>query len=348
MEMEQLVSKITAEILRTMQNQGSVNTPSVNTGNVAGMIDHTLLKQNASEEQIVKLCQEAKEYHFCSVCVNPCYVPLCYEELRGSGVKVCTVIGFPLGATTTKSKIFEANEAIENGANEVDMVVNVGKIKSGNWQFVKKDIADLVTAVHGRAIVKVIIETCLLTDEEKVKVCQIAKEAGADFVKTSTGFSTGGATVADVALMRKTVGPDMGVKASGGVRVIFVLRNVNNSVNIDNQNCIHPFYMVYIGREGDVICDYLNPKQLLDDVRLLCRGKSEPIKEVYAKLNEETDDGRNMAEMSELLSMAIDSIINTKEESDIDSLFSAVGTSALMSDISGLSDFELICFLVVK
>ena len=127
MEMEQLVSKITAEILRTMQNQGSVNTPSVNTGNIAGMIDHTLLKQNASEEQIVKLCQEAKEYHFCSVCVNPCYVPLCYEELRGSGVKVCTVIGFPLGATTTKSKIFEANEAIENGANEVDMVVNCRK-----------------------------------------------------------------------------------------------------------------------------------------------------------------------------------------------------------------------------
>lgn len=130
--------------------------------------------------------------------------------------------------------------------------------------------------------------------------------------------------------------------------VIFVLRNVNNSVNIDNQNRIHPFYMVYIGREGDVICDYLNPKQLLDDVRLLCRGKSEPIKAVYTKFNEETDDGRNMAEMSELLSMAIDSIIDTKEESDIDSLFSAGGTSALMSDISGLSNFELICFLVVK
>lgn len=130
--------------------------------------------------------------------------------------------------------------------------------------------------------------------------------------------------------------------------VIFVLRNVNNSVNIDNQNRIHPFYMVYIGREGDVICDYLNPKQLLDDVRLLCRGKSEPVKAVYTKFNEETDDGRNMAEMSELLSMAIDSIIDTKEESDIDSLFSAGGTSALMSDISGLSDFELICFLVVK
>ena len=218
MEMEQLVSKITTEILKTMQNQGGVSASFNTAGSVAGMIDHTLLKQNASEEQIKKLCQEAKEYHFCSVCVNPCYVPLCYEELRGSGVKVCTVFGFPLGATTTKSKIFEANEAIENGANEVDMVVNVGKIKSGNWQFVKKDIADLVTAVHGRAIVKVIIETCLLTDEEKVQVCQIAKEAGADFVKTSTGFSTGGATVEDVALMRKTVGPDMGVKASGGVR----------------------------------------------------------------------------------------------------------------------------------
>ena len=157
MEMEQLVSKITKEILKTMQNHGGVSASFNTAGSVAGMIDHTLLKQNASEEQIKKLCQEAKEYHFCSVCVNPCYVPLCYEELRGSGVKVCTVIGFPLGATTTKSKIFEANEAIENGANEVDMVVNVGKIKSGNWQFVKKDIADLVTAVHGRAIVKVII-----------------------------------------------------------------------------------------------------------------------------------------------------------------------------------------------
>lgn len=221
MEMEQLVSKITAEILNNIQNQGGLGRVCAqgnSSGNVAGMIDHTLLKQNASEEQIKKLCQEAREYHFCSVCVNPSYVPLCYEELRGSSVKVCTVIGFPLGATTTKTKIFEANEAIENGANEVDMVVNVGKIKSGDWLYVKRDIADLVTAVHGRAVVKVIIETCLLTDEEKIRVCQIAKEAGADFVKTSTGFSTGGATVNDVALMRKTVGPDMGVKASGGVR----------------------------------------------------------------------------------------------------------------------------------
>lgn len=218
MEMEQLVSKITAEILNTIQAQGGLKASGATRGNVASMVDHTLLKQDASEEKITKLCQEAKEYHFCSVCVNPTYVPQCYEELRGSGVKVCTVIGFPLGATTTKTKIFEANEAIENGADEVDMVVNVGKIKSGNWQFVKKDIADLVTAVHGRAVVKVIIETCLLTDEEKIRICQISKEVGADFVKTSTGFSTGGATVEDVALMRKTVGPDMGVKASGGVR----------------------------------------------------------------------------------------------------------------------------------
>lgn len=217
MEMELLISKITAEVMKAMQAQGAVSVP-VSSSTVSGMVDHTLLKQNATVEQIKKLCAEARQYQFCSVCVNPCYVPLCYEELRGSGVKVCTVIGFPLGATTTKTKCFEANEAIENGADEVDMVVNVGKIKSGDWQFVKKDIADLVTAVHGRAVVKVIIETCLLTDDEKVKVCQIAKEAGADFVKTSTGFSTGGATVEDVALMRKTVGPNMGVKASGGVR----------------------------------------------------------------------------------------------------------------------------------
>ncbi|MCD7883793.1 MAG: ATP-dependent helicase, partial [Lachnospiraceae bacterium] len=129
---------------------------------------------------------------------------------------------------------------------------------------------------------------------------------------------------------------------------IFVLRNVNNSVNIDNRNRIHPFYMVYIGEDGEVVCDYLNPKKLLDDVRLLCRGKDEPIRSVYTKFNEETDDGRNMAEMSELLSFAIDSIIDAKEESDIDSLFSAGGTSALMSNVSGLDDFELICFLVIK
>ena len=216
MEMEQLVAKIADEILRKLESQGGLkSSPS---GSIAGMIDHTLLKQDANEEQIKKLCEEAKDNHFCSVCVNPGYVPLCYEMLRGTDVKVCTVIGFPLGATTTKSKVFEANEAIENGANEVDMVINVGKVKSEDWNFVKKDISDVVTAVHGRAIVKVILETCLLTEEEIVHVCQICKAAGADFVKTSTGFSTGGATAAHVALMRKAVGNEMGVKASGGVK----------------------------------------------------------------------------------------------------------------------------------
>jgi deoxyribose-phosphate aldolase len=189
----------------------------INKKNVAAMIDHTLLKQDASEEQIAKICEEALEYHFASVCVNPGYVAQCAEALKGSSVEVCTVIGFPLGATTSASKAFEAKDAIANGATEVDMVVNVGKIKSGNWDFVKDDIAAVVKAADKKAVVKVIIETCLLTDEEKVKVCQIAKEVGADFVKTSTGFSKWGAKPEDVALMRKTVGPDMGVKASGGI-----------------------------------------------------------------------------------------------------------------------------------
>ncbi len=185
--------------------------------NIAGMIDHTLLKQDASEAQIAKICEEALEYHFASVCVNPGYVAQCAEALKGSGVEVCTVIGFPLGATTSASKAFEAKDAIANGATEVDMVINVGKVKSGNWDFVKDDIAAVVAAADKKAVVKVIIETCLLTDEEKVKVCELAKEAGADFVKTSTGFSKWGAKPEDVALMRKTVGPDMGVKASGGI-----------------------------------------------------------------------------------------------------------------------------------
>ena len=184
---------------------------------MSGMIDHTLLKQNATEEQIAKICEEAKENAFMSVCINPGYVKQCAELLKDTEVKVCTVIGFPLGATTSASKAFEAKDAIENGATEIDMVVNVGKIKSGNWEFVKDDIAAVAKEVNGKGLLKVIIETCLLNDDEKVKVCQIAKEAGADFVKTSTGFSTGGATPKDIALMRKTVGPDMGVKASGGI-----------------------------------------------------------------------------------------------------------------------------------
>lgn len=184
---------------------------------VAAMIDHTLLKQNATEEQIAKLCEEAKEFGFASVCVNPGYVSQAAKALHGTDVAVCTVIGFPLGATTSFVKAAETEDAILNGAGEVDMVVNVGKIKSGNWDYVKSDIEAVVKAADGKALTKVIIETCLLTDEEKVKVCLIAKDAGADFVKTSTGFSTGGATAEDVALMRKTVGPDMGVKASGGI-----------------------------------------------------------------------------------------------------------------------------------
>lgn len=180
-------------------------------------IDHTLLKPDAEESQVLALIEEAKAYDFASVCVNPTWVSLAAKELADSSVKVCTVIGFPLGANTSTLKAFETRDAIANGADEIDMVINVGALKSGKDNLVKSDIAAVVDA-SGERLVKVIIETCLLTDEEKVKACQLAKEAGADFVKTSTGFSTGGATVHDVALMRETVGPDMGVKASGGAR----------------------------------------------------------------------------------------------------------------------------------
>lgn len=187
---------------------------------MAQMIDHTLLKPQATTDQIRQLCSEAAQYHFWSVCVNSGYVPLAAACLRDTGVKVCTVVGFPLGASSGAAKAFEARKAIEDGASEVDMVVNVGRIKSGDWDFVKSDIESVVAAAkdtHTNTLVKVIIEACLLSDDEKVQTCRIAKEAGADFVKTSTGFSTGGATVHDVALMRQTVGPEMGVKASGGI-----------------------------------------------------------------------------------------------------------------------------------
>ena len=180
-------------------------------------IDHTLLKPDASQEQIATLIEEAKKYDFASVCVNPTWVSFAAQALKGTDVKVCTVIGFPLGANTPELKAFETSDAIRNGANEIDMVINIGALKSQNFDLVEKDIRAVVEAAKG-TLVKVIIETCLLTDDEKVKACQIAQKAGADFVKTSTGFSTGGATVRDVALMRKTVGPDMGVKASGGAR----------------------------------------------------------------------------------------------------------------------------------
>ena len=180
-------------------------------------IDHTLLKPDASQEQIETLIEEAKKYDFASVCVNPTWVNFAAQALKATDVKVCTVIGFPLGANTPELKAFETSDAIQNGANEVDMVINIGALKSRNFDLVERDIRAVVEAAKG-TLVKVIIETCLLTDDEKVKACQIAQKAGADFVKTSTGFSTGGATVRDVALMRKTVGPDMGVKASGGAR----------------------------------------------------------------------------------------------------------------------------------
>lgn len=180
-------------------------------------IDHTILKPETTQEQVEKILSEAKEYDFASVCVNPTWVSLAAESLKDSDVKVCTVIGFPLGANTSAVKAFETKDAIANGADEIDMVINVGALKAGNDALVLDDIKAVVDA-SGNKLVKVIIETCLLTDDEKVRACQLSKEAGADYVKTSTGFSTGGATVADVALMRKTVGPDMGVKASGGAR----------------------------------------------------------------------------------------------------------------------------------
>jgi len=182
------------------------------------MIDHTLLKPEATKEQVEKLCAEAKEYTFASVCVNPTWVKTSAELLAGTPVKVCTVIGFPLGASTPETKAFETTDAINNGAGEIDMVLNVGALKSLNMDLVKRDIESVVNAAKGKAIVKVILETCLLTKEEIKVASKLSKEAGADFVKTSTGFSTGGATVEDVALMREVVGPDLGVKASGGVR----------------------------------------------------------------------------------------------------------------------------------
>lgn len=182
-------------------------------------IDHTLLKPEATSEEIIKLCNEAKEYEFKAVCVNPCYVSLCREHLANSDVKIATVIGFPLGANTIETKVYETENALKNGANEIDMVINIGKLKSKDFDYVYNEIREIVNkAKEVEAIVKVIIETCLLTDDEKVKACELAKKANARFVKTSTGFSTGGATVEDVRLMKKTVGDDLEVKASGGIR----------------------------------------------------------------------------------------------------------------------------------
>ena len=185
---------------------------------IAKLIDHTVLKPQTTRKQVETLCREAAHYGFASVCVNPCWVSLCAELLRDSGVAVCTVIGFPLGANTSAVKAFEAAEAIRQGAAEVDMVLNIGALKDGDYELVREDIGAVVAAAEGKALVKVILETCLLTEEEKRVACRLCKEMGADFVKTSTGFSTGGATVEDIALMRAAVGEELGVKASGGIR----------------------------------------------------------------------------------------------------------------------------------
>lgn len=190
---------------------------SMDTKAILGMIDHTLLKANAGKQEILKLVEEAKEHSFASVCVNPYWVKLAAEQLKDSDVKVCTVIGFPLGASAPEAKAFETAQAVADGAGEIDMVINIGALKEGDDEAVRSDMAGVVKSAQGK-LVKVILETCLLNEEEIVRACRLAVEAGVDFVKTSTGFSTGGATIEAVALMAKTVGPEFGVKASGGVR----------------------------------------------------------------------------------------------------------------------------------
>jgi deoxyribose-phosphate aldolase len=194
---------------------------------IAALIDHTLLKPDATAADICRLCAEARQYGFASVCVNPCWVKLAAVELDGSEVKVCTVAGFPLGANAMETKVFETSLALQQGAREIDMVINIGALKGHDEPAVEADIRALVEATHARgAIVKVILETALLHDTEKAAACRIAQSAGADFVKTSTGFGPGGATAEDVALMRRAVGPKMGVKASGGIRTLADLRKM--------------------------------------------------------------------------------------------------------------------------
>ena len=220
MDINEIIRQVTEEICSKYGAQ--TQTPAAGDGytpaDMAKYIDHTYLKPEASVNEIRKICDEAKKYHCASVCVNPSYIQYVAQQLEGSGVTPCCVIAFPFGTSTPEAKAFEASDAASKGAREIDMVINVGAIKSGDWLLVKRGIEGVVNAVKGRAKVKVIIEACLLTDEEKVKACTVAKLAGAAFVKTSTGYSTGGATVEDVRLMRETVGPEMGVKASGGVR----------------------------------------------------------------------------------------------------------------------------------
>jgi deoxyribose-phosphate aldolase len=221
MNEQELIERITGEVLARLRKNppatdaGGTDSPGME---MAAYIDHTLLKPEATPEQIDTLCDEAKEHHFYSVCVNSSWTAHCARRLRGSRVKVCAVVGFPLGAMDSRSKAFEARHAVEEGAREIDMVINVGALKAGRLEKVEEDIRAVRRACRNPVLLKVIIETALLSDEEKVIACKLAQKAGADFVKTSTGFSKAGATVEDVALMRRTVGPKMGVKAAGGVR----------------------------------------------------------------------------------------------------------------------------------
>lgn len=228
MEMNKLIEAITQEVLKelgdskfsglsTIAGSKEVLPYGVDINQLNKTVDHTVLKPETTCKTIEKFCKEALQWNYASVCVNPTHVRLAASLLKGSSVKVCTVIGFPLGANTPVVKATEVRDAIANGAQEVDMVINIGALKDGDYELVSRDIKAVVDAAAGQATTKVIIETCLLTDQEKIKVCLLAKNAGADFVKTSTGMSTGGATVEDIALMRKTVGPEMGVKASTGV-----------------------------------------------------------------------------------------------------------------------------------
>lgn len=226
MDQNELIDKITKEVLAQLKAQGTQNinlntnqpTTSLSAEELAGYIDHTLLKPEAVQSQFDTLCEEALKYRFKSVCVNSSWVPYVAKKLRGSGIKICSVVGFPLGEMDTRSKAFETRTAISNGADEIDMVINVGALKSGNLKLVEEDIRALKRACRSTTILKVIIETVLLNDEEKVIACELSKKADADFVKTSTGFLGGGATVEDVVLMRRVVGPKIGVKASGAIR----------------------------------------------------------------------------------------------------------------------------------
>jgi len=230
MDKKELIDKISDEIISKLKKTSfsdnlsfksdlgnkniQINTPA----DLAPYIDHTLLKPDATEAQVKKLCEEAVQYGFCTVCVNPSWVAYCARKLRGTGVKVCAVVGFPLGATDSRTKAYETRNAIENGADEIDTVINVGALRNGDLKTVEADLRAVLTACRNTTTTKAIIETCLLSDEEKVIASQLVKKVGYDFVKTSTGFSTAGATAHDVALIRRTVGPKMGIKAAGGIR----------------------------------------------------------------------------------------------------------------------------------